>query len=141
MFARRNKIPIVAKVRDFFWPRIGFMRSSRYVGHRLARLPGSPYAIACGFAWGAAVSFTPFVGLHFIISGICAYFTRASIIASAIGTAVGNPWTFPFIWALVYNMGVTMLGMDKGQGPPPMETLAGRIITIKSGQTKWKKLV
>ena len=27
-----------------------------------------------------------------------------------MGTAVGNPWTFPFIWASTYNLGVNILG-------------------------------
>lgn len=53
---------------------------------------------------------TPFVGLHFIISAILAYVVRANILASAIGTAVGNPWTFPFIWVWIYNVGLWMVG-------------------------------
>ncbi len=61
--------------------------------------------MAAGFAFGAAVSFTPFVGLHFIISAILAWLLRANIIASAIGTAVGNPWTFPFIWYWIHTLG------------------------------------
>ena len=78
-------------------------------------MKSSPYEIACGFAIGAAISFTPFLGLHIIISAIIAYIMRASIISSAIGTIVGNPLTFPFIWALVYNTGV-MVGVDVGNG-------------------------
>jgi hypothetical protein len=35
---------------------------------------------------------------HFVLSALLAYIARANIIASAIGTVVGNPWTFPFIW-------------------------------------------
>ncbi|MEQ9448058.1 MAG: DUF2062 domain-containing protein, partial [Rhodospirillaceae bacterium] len=35
---------------------------------------------------------------------------RGSIIASAIGTVVGNPWTFPFIWVGTYEVGKLMLG-------------------------------
>ncbi len=124
MFARRSKLTNVAKLRDFLWPRIGFRRSAKYVGHRLARLPGSPYAIAGGFAWGAAVSFTPFVGFHFLLGGVFSWFTRCSIIASAIGTAVGNPWTFPFIWAIVYGVGAKILRMDDASTGSPMESLS-----------------
>ncbi len=72
----------------------------------MARLPGTPYSITAGFACGAAVSFTPFVGLHFVFGGILAWIIRGNIIASAIGTAVGNPWTFPFIWIWVYRLGI-----------------------------------
>ena len=53
---------------------------------------------------------TPFVGLHFVLSAIVAYAMRANILASAIGTAVGNPWTFPFIWVWIYNAGLWMIG-------------------------------
>ncbi|MDP6709351.1 MAG: DUF2062 domain-containing protein [Alphaproteobacteria bacterium] len=104
-------------MREFFWPRMGFRRAAKYFGYRVVRLPGSTYAIAGGFAWGAAVSFTPFIGMHFILAGLAAWLTRCSILASAIGTAVGNPWTFPFIWTLVYNVGVFLLRLDAAAAP------------------------
>jgi uncharacterized protein (DUF2062 family) len=116
MFRRRHKASRAKQFGNFFWPSIGFKRSSKYVGYRLARLPGTPYSLAAGFAFGAAVSFTPFIGLHFIISAILAWIFRANILASALGTAVGNPWTFPFIWTLLYNVGHWMLGHDEEQG-------------------------
>ncbi|MEH6404692.1 MAG: DUF2062 domain-containing protein [Sneathiella sp.] len=116
MFQRRNKTPKVRQVANFFWPSIGFKRSTRYMSYRLARMPGSPYSLAAGFAFGAAVSFTPFVGLHFIVSGLLAWIFRANILASAIGTVVGNPWTFPFIWTAVYNLGFWMLDLDSLEG-------------------------
>lgn len=112
MFQRRKKPSVMNRVADFFWPSIGFRRSTRYLGYRLARLPGTPYSLAAGFAFGAAVSFTPFVGLHFILGGLLAWIFRANILASAIGTAVGNPWTFPFIWTAIYHLGYWMLGRD-----------------------------
>lgn len=110
MFLRRRKLNPIEKAREFFWPSAGWHRSTRYVFHRVARIPGSSYSIAAGFACGAAISMTPFVGLHFVISAIVAYFMRANILASAIGTAVGNPWTFPFIWVWIYNSGAWILG-------------------------------
>jgi len=108
MFQRREKPRLHHRARDFLWPSLGWKRSTAYLFHRVARLPGSSYSIAAGFACGAAISFTPFVGLHFIFGGLCAWAMRANIIASAIGTAVGNPWTFPFIWAWIYNLGLWM---------------------------------
>jgi len=108
MFKRRVKRSFLRKLQEFFWPRSGWRRSMWYMLHRLARLPGTAYSIACGFACGAAISFTPFVGLHFIIGGIWAWTMRANIIASAIGTAVGNPWSFPFIWIWIYKLGLWM---------------------------------
>ena len=112
MFDRRDKPGAFTRFRDFFWPRAGFRRSGRYIFHRVARLPGTPYSLAAGFACGAAISFTPFVGLHFVLSAILAWLIRANVVASAIGTAVGNPWTFPFIWIFVYNTGVWLGALD-----------------------------
>ncbi|MGB1361098.1 MAG: DUF2062 domain-containing protein [Alphaproteobacteria bacterium] len=113
MFKTRKKKKTINKLRDFIYPKIGFKRSIKYTGHRLGRMNASPYQIACGFAVGAGVSFTPFLGFHFIISAIIAFILRGSIVASAIGTIVGNPLTFPFIWAVVYSTGVNMLGIEQ----------------------------
>ncbi|MFL2659896.1 MAG: DUF2062 domain-containing protein [Alphaproteobacteria bacterium] len=112
MFKRKKEKKFWRKLLDFIYPRIGVNRSMKYTGHRLGRMNSSPYKIACGFACGAGISFTPFLGLHFILSGIMAYLLRGSIIASAIGTFIGNPLTFPFIWALVYSTGSLMVGVD-----------------------------
>lgn len=105
MFRRRNKYSPFHRMRNFFWPRAGWHRSTRYVFHRVARIPGSSYSLAAGFACGAAVSFTPLIGFHFIIAAFLAYVIRANVIASAIGTFVGNPWTFPLIWVMIYELG------------------------------------
>lgn len=110
MFRRRKKQSFLIKVREFLWPSAGWRRAGHYMKHRLARIDGTPYAIAAGFASGAAVSFTPFVGFHFIFAAIIAWIVRGNILTSAIGTAVGNPWTFPFIWAASYNVGINLLG-------------------------------
>src|SRR5690606_11138376 len=123
MFRRRTKVSRLRQLADFFWPSIGFRRSSKYVGYRLARLKGSPYSLAAGFACGAAVSFTPLIGLHFILAGVSAWILRASILASALGTAVGNPWTFPFIWTMLYKLGRWMQGVDPDQRAYPDASL------------------
>ena len=76
-----------------------------YYWLRLARLPGSTYAISSGFACGAMVSFTPLLGLHFFLAVLFAFIIRGNFIAALFGTAMGNPLTFPFIWGLIYNVG------------------------------------
>ena len=76
-----------------------------YYKLRLARLPASTYAVSSGFACGAMVSFTPLLGLHFVLAVFFAYLIRGNMIAALIGTVVGNPITFPFIWGLIYNVG------------------------------------
>ncbi len=112
MFARREKPGLLRRVRLFLFPPGGLHRAWAYIWHRTKRISASPHAIAAGFAAGAFVSFTPFIGFHFILAGILAWFLRGSILASALGTGVGNPLTFPFIWWATYNLGSLLLGYD-----------------------------
>ncbi|MDX1486110.1 MAG: DUF2062 domain-containing protein, partial [Alphaproteobacteria bacterium] len=121
-FDRRHKPSLGDKTRNLLWPRSGWGRATRYIAHRVRRIPGSPYAIAAGFACGAAVSMTPFPGFHFLLSGLLAWAIGGSVLASAIGTAVGNPWTFPFIWLWIYKCGSWILGSSS--------ELAGEAITL-----------
>ena len=124
LFQRRKKRTISGRIRELFWPSMGWKRSGRYIYTRIKRLPGTPYSIAAGFACGAAISFTPFVGLHFILGAVIAWLMRGNLIASAIGTAVGNPWTFPFIWTGIYWLGSKILGYEKGQELPEELTIS-----------------
>jgi len=89
-----------------------------YIWHRVGRLHGTPHSIAGGFAAGAAVSFTPFVGSHFVLAALLAWLTRSNIVAGLIGTAVGNPWTFPFIWFWIYELGRKLGAGGVGHAPP-----------------------
>lgn len=118
MFRRRTRLPWVRRIRDLFWPRMGWRRSTIYVAHRIGRLPGSAYSIAAGFACGAAISFTPFMGFHFVLAALLALVVRGNVLASAIGTVVGNPWTFPAIWLVTYRAGRGVLGEDPYRGLP-----------------------
>jgi uncharacterized protein (DUF2062 family) len=110
MFKRRTPLSLPARILNFLWPRPGWRRSALYLWHRLHRLPGSTSSIAAGFACGAAVSILPLSGLHFLLGALAAWAMRASVIASAFGTVVGNPWTFPFIWIGTYWLGNALLG-------------------------------
>lgn len=111
LFRSRKKRSWLAILGAFLWPRGGIGRGLSYLRHRLARLPDTPHRIAAGMASGVAASLTPFIGLHFLLAALLAYITRGNLIASAVGTAVGNPWTFPFIWLATYKLGVKALGM------------------------------
>ncbi len=113
MFARRRPLPVLQRAGRFIWPRGGWARQGVYVAHRIKRLPGTPNRIAAGFACGVAVSFTPLIGFHFILAALLALIMRGNIIASAIGTVAGNPWTFPFIWIWTYNIGLWILGQEQ----------------------------
>jgi len=130
MFRHNKQLSLGHKIVGFFWPAMGWRRSVKYLLHRLARLPGTAYSIAGGFACGAAISFTPFVGLHFVISAIVAWIIRTNILASAIGTAVGNPWTFPFIWTWLYKTGtwITTGGTPEQLAAPDFVAVFGHMM-------------
>lgn len=136
MFRRRIPLPAHRRLREILWPSLGWGRAARYVGHRLGRLPGSPYRIAAGFACGAAVSFTPFIGFHFVLGAGLALLLRGNVIASAIGTAVGNPWTFPLIWTWTFHFGRWLLG-EVGQTSIYPEHMSLSFIFDRPWQVLW----
>ncbi|WP_319531408.1 DUF2062 domain-containing protein [uncultured Cohaesibacter sp.] len=92
------------------------MRSGKYFVKRILRLSGSPYMIAAGVAAGVFTSFTPFLGFHFLISWAIAFVIGGNLLAAAIGTAVGNPITFPFIWGATYSTGCFLTGRRVVEG-------------------------
>jgi uncharacterized protein (DUF2062 family) len=109
---RRDTIGWRRKIRNLFWPEIGFQRTAKYVSLKINRISGSPHAIALGFAAGAFASFTPLIGFHFVLAALLAWFIGGNILASAIGTSIGNPLTFPFIWFITHNTGSWLLGQQ-----------------------------
>jgi hypothetical protein len=80
MFQRRNRLSIIQRLKELVWPQQGWRRSTLYIAHRLGRLPGTPYRVAAGFACGAAVSFTPFVGFHFLLAALLSLILRGNIL-------------------------------------------------------------
>lgn len=138
MLGRRIPRSRLDFVKSWLWPQRGFGGIVRYFKNRLARMKGSPHYLAAGFASGAAVSFLPLPGLHFIIGGILAFATRGSLIASALGTAIGNPWTFPFIWLGAFRLG-RWLGIGDGDAASGVrlgERLEGVVADILEGRLK-----
>ena len=114
MFHRRRPGSSLGRIKDAVWPRLGWLRFVTYLWHRMARLPESPHSIAAGLAAGAAISFTPLLGAHFILSALVAVIARGSVVAAFVGTIVGNPWTFPFIWAASFQLGRWLLPASWG---------------------------
>lgn len=92
------------------WPKRGWSRAIRYYSKRLLRLSGSPHSIAAGFATGVALSMTPFVGFHYLLCFVVAFIVRGNVLAAVLGTTIGNPLTFPFIWVATYETGSLVLG-------------------------------
>ncbi|MGB2492315.1 MAG: DUF2062 domain-containing protein [Candidatus Puniceispirillum sp.] len=106
MFRRRNPLTRLSQLRGMIWPERGFRRLLTYLMQRVLRTPGSTSSIAISLAFGVAISFTPFIGFH--------------VLVSAIGTIAGNPWTFPLIWYADYELGTLILramGFDFSDQP------------------------
>lgn len=121
MFRRRNPIPLWRRLRGWLWPDIGWRRLGIYLVKRVTRLPGTPHSIAAGLACGTALSFTPFIGLHAVLSVLLSFVVRGNYLAAIAGTLVGNPWTFPVIWLTTYQLGHFMLGSTPSRVAPEPE--------------------
>jgi uncharacterized protein (DUF2062 family) len=120
VFRRRQPLPLFHWLAGLLWPRTGWRRAFVYYVKRLTRLSGTPHNIAAGFACGVMVSFTPLVGLHILLGCLVALIVRGNFLAVAVGTLVGNPWTFPFMWLASYEVGKFLLGADSpAAGPLP----------------------
>lgn len=105
MFKRREKPSQAQKLREMIWPSMGWRRMAQYTRLRLIRLPDTTHKIALGLALGSAVSFSPLIGTHFAQALFLAWIFRVNMLASFIGTAIGNPWTFAFIWWSSFALG------------------------------------
>ena len=82
------------------------LRYIKLLKYKIIRIKDFPESVAIGLAWGAAVSFTPLLGLHLIICYTGTYLMKGNLIAATVGTIVGNPWTFPFFFYISYKIGV-----------------------------------
>jgi uncharacterized protein len=110
VFKRRDTPPLFSRLRELLLPRRGYRRGIEYLGHRVRRLPDTPHRVALGFSCGVFVSFTPFFGLHFVLAVAAARLVRGNLLASLIGTAAGNPLTFPLIASVSLTLGRRILG-------------------------------
>ena len=126
LFGRKKPVTWGETIRVSLWPRRSWARSAKYVSKRILRLTASPHAISAGVAAGVFASFTPLLGLHFIIAFVVAYVIAGNFLAAASGTFFGNPITFPFIWASTYNLGNFILsGETPVEGGDPTPGLEG----------------
>ncbi|MEM8571267.1 MAG: DUF2062 domain-containing protein [Pseudomonadota bacterium] len=111
VFKRRDKPPFFSRIREIIYPQKGWRRGIEYLSHRVRRLPDTAHRISLGVSCGVFASFTPLFGLHFIVSAALARIFRANILAALIGTAFGNPLTFPFIASISMGTGRKIVGL------------------------------
>ena len=107
---KRNPRSYLRTIAEFFYPRGGWYRASRYVIYRVRRLPDPAHRISRGIAAGIFASFTPFFGMHFLTAAIISWVMRGNVLAALLATFVGNPLTFPLIAEVSVNLGNAMLG-------------------------------
>ncbi len=110
MFKRRERRSIFRFFYEVIFSFKGISRAIEYVAIRLKRIPDTPHKISLGMSCGIFASFTPLFGLHFLIAGLLSYLLRANVLASLIGTFVGNPITFPIITVFNLKLGEWILG-------------------------------
>lgn len=139
LFRRRKPPDLAERLRTWIWPRRSVRRSLQYFAKRALRLSATPHAIAAGIAAGAFVSFTPFLGFHFILAVVIAWMLGGNLIAGAIGTVVGNPLSLPFIWGIDLEFGRMILyGRHRGAVHP---IDLGDLVTKLDLHQLWKPLL
>ena len=113
MFKRRERRSVFRFFYEVIFSLKGIWRAIEYVGIRLKRIPDTPHKISLGMSCGIFASFTPLFGLHFLIAGLLSYVFRGNVLASLIGTFVGNPITFPIITVFNLKLGEWILGSSE----------------------------
>tara|TARA_B100001121_G_scaffold309858_1_gene338257 strand:+ start:1019 stop:1657 length:639 start_codon:yes stop_codon:yes gene_type:complete len=113
LFKRRERRSIFRFFYEVIFSLKGISRAIEYVGIRLKRIPDTPHKISLGMSCGIFASFTPLFGLHFLIAGLLSYVLRANVLASLIGTFIGNPLTFPIITVFNIKLGEWILGSNE----------------------------
>ncbi|MFN3635761.1 MAG: DUF2062 domain-containing protein [Rhizobium rhizophilum] len=138
LFRRRQPISYLTKLRALFWPRRGFVRSFQYLSKRILRLSATPHAIAAGVVAGVVASWTPFIGLHFLLAFAIAYVIAGNMVAAALGTAFGNPLTFPLIWAATWEVGHRLIG----KGDPTSQSVdLEKRFAVSTIESMWQPIL
>ncbi len=120
VFKRRNKRTIWGWLREMVYPQGGFKRATRYVIHRMRRLPDSPHRIARGVFAGCLIGFLPLPGMQFLGAWGFARLIRGNVLAALLGTFNSNPVTTPFFAVGAITLGHWMMG---GQTPLTSEAI------------------
>jgi hypothetical protein len=105
---------IALEARASHWPfnAVRLRSRLRYFWRRLLQVRATPHEVALGFAIGVFTACTPFLGVQTILACALAFGFRVSMPAAVLGTFVGNPLSWPAIWAASYVSGALLLGQD-----------------------------
>ena len=112
VFKRGKPLGWLAWMREMVYPRGGFRRATRYVIHRMSRLPDEPHRIARGLFAGSLIGFLPLPGLQFVGAWAAARLMRGNVLAALLGTFNTNPVTTPFFAVFAMTFGHWLLGVE-----------------------------
>ena len=112
VFKRRKPLGWLAWLREMVYPRGGFKRATRYVIHRMSRLPDEPHRIARGIFAGSLIGFLPLPFLQFVAAWGAARLIRGNVFAALLGTFNTNPITTPFFAVFAMTLGHWLLGVQ-----------------------------
>lgn len=135
MFKRRNPRTFFGWMRELVYPNGGFVRATRYVLHRMRRLPDEPHRVARGVFAGCLIGFLPLPGVQFIFAAALAWVMRGNIFAALLGTFNSNPITTPFFAVAAISLGHWMLGIDT-----PLSAEAIGLAFGDAGQNLWRNV-
>ena len=121
VFKRRKPLGWLAWLREMVYPTGGFRRATRYVIHRMSRLPDEPHRIARGIFAGSLIGFLPLPFLQFLAAWGAARLIRGNVLAALLGTFNTNPVTTPFFAVFAMSFGHWLLGV---QSPLSAEGIA-----------------
>jgi uncharacterized protein (DUF2062 family) len=76
-----------------------------------------PERVAAAIALGIGIGFSPFIGFHIWIALGLALLFRLNKIDAALGTLVGNFWTWPPVFHFGYRLGRFLLGYSRRRVP------------------------
>jgi uncharacterized protein len=136
VFKRRTPRGWLSWARQMIYPDGGFKRATRYVIHRMSRLPDDPRRIARGVFAGTLVAFLPIPGGQFLGGWGLAVLMRGNILASLLATFVSNPITTPLIAVFSVGFGHWLLGIHA-----PLTAEAIGEAFAGAGAEVWRNLI
>ena len=136
VFKRRQPLGWLAWMREMVYPRGGFKRATRYVIHRMSRLPDDPHRIARGIFAGSLIGFLPLPGLQFVAAWGAARLVRGNVLAALLGTFNTNPLTTPFFAVIAMTFGHWIMGVQE-----PLSAGAIGEAFAHAGTDLWRNMV
>lgn len=117
VFKRRDPLSWAAWLREMVYPKGGLKRATRYVIHRMRRLPDQPHRVARGVFAGSLVGFLPLPGLQFVAAWAAARVMNGNLLAALLATFNTNPITTPFFAVLAMTLGHWIMGIEAPLNP------------------------